>query len=175
MSDKIREFIKENKKNFEVKGPSDKLWTRIEAELAQKKEPKKSFNLYQWMGVAALMLISLGLYFTYNYKQSQNIVVADINKEFGQKESRVASQIQEKKDSLIYFASANPDLYQKFTADLKNLDEEYERLKLELPKSPNQIFMVKAMVKNREMQLQILNQQLMIINKVNQYKQESSI
>ena len=127
------------------------------------------------MSVAALMLVSLGFYFTYSYKQSQNIVVADINKEFGQKESIVVNQIQEKKDSLVYYASENPDLYQKFTADLKNLDEEYERLKLELPKSPNQFLVMKAMVKNREMQLQILKQQLMIINQVNHYKQERSI
>ena len=175
MSDKLRGFIKDNKKEFEVKGPSDQLWARIEAELDQKQQPKKSFKLYQWMSVAALMLVSLGLYFTYNYKQSRNIVVADINKEFGQKESIVVNQIQEKKDSLIYYASENPDLYQKFTADLKNLDEEYERLKLELPKSPNQFLVVKAMVKNREMQLQILKQQLMIINQVNHYKQERSI
>lgn len=173
MSDKLREFIKDNKKEFEVKGPSEQLWAKIEAELNQKQQPKKSFKLYQWISIAALMLISLGLYFNYNLKQSQNIVVADINKEYGKKETRYANQIQEKKDSLVYYASANPDLYQKFTTDLKNLDEEYERLKMELPKSPNQLFLVKAMVKNREMQLQILKQQLMIINQVNQYKQES--
>ncbi len=175
MSDKLRGFIKDNKQEFEVKGPSKQLWTRIEAELNQKKQPRNFLKLYRWMSVAALIVVSLGLYFSYNYQQSQNIVVADINKEYGQKETRYANQIQEKKDSLVYYASENPDLYQKFTADLKNLDEEYERLKMELPKSPNQIFLVKAMVKNREMQLQILQQQLMIINKVNRYKQESSI
>ena len=175
MSDKLKEFIKNNKKQFEAKGPSDQLWAKIEAELDQKKQSKKSFKLYHWMSIAALMLVSLGLYFTYNYKQAQNIVVADINKEFGQKETRFVNQIQEKKDSLVYYASANPDLYQKFTADLKNLDTEYERLKNELPKSPNQLFVVKAMVKNREMQLQILKQQLSIINQVNQFKEENTI
>jgi hypothetical protein len=55
------------------------------------------------------------------------------------------------------------------------LDAEYEKLKLELQKTPNQLFVVKAMVKNREMQLQVLKQQLTIINQVNQYKKESSI
>lgn len=175
MSDKLKEFIKDNKKEFQEKGPSDKLWAKIEAELDQKKQPKKLFKLYPWMSIAAIGLLSLGLYFTYNYKQSQNIVVADINKDFSQKETRFVNQIQEKKDSLFYYASANPDLYQKFTTDLKSLDHEYERLKTELPKSPNQLFVVKAMVKNREMQLQVLKQQLMIINQVNQYKQDSSL
>lgn len=173
MSDKIKEFIKDNKQEFEVKSPSENLWAKIEAELDQKKQPKKSFKLYQWMSIAALLLVSLGIYFTYNYERSQDIGVADINKEYGLKESRYANEIKEKKDSLVHYASANPVLYDKFTADLKNLDEEYERLKVELPKSLNQTLVVKAMVKNREMQLRVLNQQLMIINQVNQYKENS--
>lgn len=173
MSDKIKEFIKDNKKKFEVKSPSENLWARIEAELNQKKQPKKSFKLYLWMRIAAVFLVSLGLYFGYNYEQSQDIVVADINKEYGLKESRFVNEIQEKKDSLVYYAAKNPVLYEKFTADLTNLDEEYERLKVELPKSLNQTLVVKAMVKNREMQLRVLNQQLLIINQVNQYKENS--
>ncbi|TKC12505.1 hypothetical protein FA048_02490 [Pedobacter polaris] len=175
MSNKLEGFVKDNKKEFEVKGPSDQLWAKIEAELDKKQQPKKSIKLYQWMSIAAMLVISLGVYFTYNYKQANNIDVADINPEFGQKEVRFVSQIEEKKDSLAFYASANPDLYKRFTEDLKNLDSEYDRLKAQLPESPNQLSVVKAMVKNREMQLQILKQQLMIINQVNQYKKESSV
>ncbi len=175
MNNKLEGFVKDNKKEFEVKGPSDQLWEKISAELDKNAAPKKFLNLNQWIGIAATLIISLGLYFTYNYKQAKNIDVADINPEFGKKEVSFVSQIEEKKDSLAIYASHNPDLYKRFTEDLKNLDEEYERLKAELPESPNQLFVVKAMVKNREMQLQVLNQQLMIINQVNQYKQENSI
>ncbi|RZL47178.1 MAG: hypothetical protein EOP00_12695 [Pedobacter sp.] len=174
MSNKLEGFVKDNKKEFEVKGPSDQLWAKIEAELDKKEQPIKSIKLYQWMSIAAMLLISVGVYFTYNYKQSQNIDVADINPEFGKQEVRFVSQIEEKKDSLNTYAAANPDLYKKFTDDLKNLDAEYDRLKSELPTSPNQLFVVKAMVKNREMQLQVLQQQLMIINQVNQYKKEEN-
>lgn len=176
MSNKLEGFVKDNKKEFEVKGPSEGLWAKIEAELDKKKQPKKSIKLYQWMSIAATLVVSLGLYFTYNYNQAKNIDVADINPEFGKREVSFVSQIEEKKDSLAIYESANPDLYKRFTEDLKNLDAEYDRLKTELPESPNQIFVVKEMVKNREMQLQVLKQQLMIINQVNQYnKKENSI
>jgi hypothetical protein len=174
MSNKLEGFVKDNKKEFEVKGPSDKLWAKIEAELDKKAKPKKSIKMYQWMSIAAMLVVSLGLYFTYNYKQANNIDVADINPEFGKREISFVSQIQEKKDSLDNYAAANPDLHKRFTEDLKNLDIEYDRLKAQLPQSPDQIFVVKAMVKNREMQLQVLKQQLMIINQVNQYKKEES-
>jgi hypothetical protein len=174
MKNKLEGFVKDNKKQFEVKGPSDKLWAKIEAELDKQEKPKKSIKLYQWMSIAAMFMISLGIYFTYNYKQANNINVADINPEFGQQEVSFTSQIEAKRDSLDFYANANPDLHRRFTEDLKNLDAEYERLKAQLPQSPNQLFTVKAMVKNREMQLQVLKQQLMIINQVNQYKKEES-
>jgi hypothetical protein len=176
MSNKLEGFVKDNKNEFEVKGPSDQLWAKIEAELDKKKQPKKSIKMYQWMSIAATLVVSLGLYFTYNYNQANNIDVADINPEFGKREVSFVSQIEEKKDSLAIYASENPDLYKRFTEDLKNLDAEYDRLKTELPESPNQVFVVKEMVRNREMQLQVLKQQLMIINQVNQYnKKENSI
>lgn len=177
MSNKLEGFVKDNKREFEVKGPSEQLWERISAELDKKKQPKRSIKMYQWMSIAAMLVISVGIYFTYNYKQANNrqIEVADISSEFGKKEVRFVNQIEEKRDSLAVYASENPDLYKRFTEDLKNLDEEYNRLKAELPNSPNQLWVVKAMVKNREMQLQVLKQQLMIINQVNQYKKESTI
>jgi hypothetical protein len=176
MNNNLEGFVKNNKKAFEVKGPSDQLWERIAAELDKgEKAPKKPIKLYQWLSIAAVMVLGLGIYFTVNYSNSKNIEVADISPVFGEKEVRFASQIEEKKDSLLIYAQANPELYQKFSNDLKNLDAEYDKLKAQLPTSPNQLFVVKAMVKNREIQLQILKQQLMIINQVNQYKKENSI
>lgn len=176
MNNKLEGFVKDNKKEFEVKGPSNQLWAKIEAELDKKQQPKKSIKLYQWMSIAAMLLISAGIYFTYNYKQvNSTIEIAQVSPEFSQREVRFVNQIEKKKDSLAVYATENPELYQQFTSDLKNLDAEYEKLKLELQKTANQLFVVKAMVKNREMQLQILQQQLMIINQVNQYKKESSI
>lgn len=177
MSNKLEGFVKDNKKEFEAKGPSDQLWAKIEAELDKKEKPKSSIKMYQWMSIAAMLLISVGIYFTYSYKQQHNstIEIAQVSPEFGQKEVRFVNQIEEKLDSLAVYGKDNPELYQQFTSDLKNLDAEYDKLKAELQKTPNQLFVVKAMVKNREMQLQVLQQQLMIINQVNQYKKESSI
>jgi hypothetical protein len=177
MSNKLEKFVKENKKAFEEQGPSNHLWAKIEAELDKKEKPKNTIKLYQWMSIAAMMVISTGIYFTYKYKQEHNstIEIAQVSPEFGQKEVRFASQIEAKRDSLATYANDNPELYEQFTADLKKLDAEYDKLKVELQKTPNQLFVVKAMVKNRELQLQVLHQQLMIINQVNQYKKESSI
>lgn len=170
----LEEFIKNNKKAFEENGPSTGLWLNIEAKLPKKQKATVTLKIYKWLSVAAVLVIGFGLYFSYNFAK-QDVRVADINPEFAKKQVRFVTQIEELKDSLAIYAKQNPDLYQKFTADLKSLDADYEKLKAELPKSPNQFFVVKAIVKNREMQLQILNQQLEIINQVNNYKKEHSL
>ena len=103
MSNKLEGFVKDNKKQFEVKGPSANLWAKIEAELDKQEKPKKSIKLYQWMSIAAMLLISMGIYFTYNYKQANSIDVADINPEFGQQEVKFVNQIEEKKIKRIGF------------------------------------------------------------------------
>jgi hypothetical protein len=174
MSNKLEGFVKDNKKAFEVKGPSEQLWGKIAAEL-DKKQQKKTTKLYQWLSIAAMLVVVFGAFLTYSYQVNKNIDVADVSKSFGQKKVHLASLIEEKKDSLEVYAKDNPELYQKFIADVSKLSLDYEELKKQLQTSPNSQAVVRAMMKNLDIQVQVLNQQLMIINQVNQYKKESSI
>lgn len=175
MNNRLETFVKENRRSFDVLEPSAGLWAKIEQELDSKKK-KKPINLYLWISAAASIVIVLSLTWLYVGRiTNRDIEIADVNAAIAKKEIHFAGLITEKRDSLAIFASANPDLYKKFTSDLKKLDEDYERLKAELPTTPNQLFVVKAMVKNRELQLQLLKQQLMIINQVDDYKRVNQI
>jgi len=176
MSNKLAEFIKENKKLFEEKGPSNQLWERIAQELDKKQErPAKKIKLYQWMSIAAVLVVSMGIYFTITNKAVEGIAIADVNPVFGAREVQFASLIEEKKDSLQIYSDDNPELYNKFIADLSKLDADYETLKKQLQTSPNREAIVRAMMKNLETRSNILSQQLNIINQVNQYKKENII
>ncbi|WP_240618504.1 hypothetical protein [Pedobacter yonginense] len=172
---KLETFVKENRKSFDAFEPSAGLWAKIELELDNKKK-KKPIKLYLWMSAAAAIVVVFGLAWLFaGSMQNKDLEIADVNSAYAKKEGHYAGLITEKRDSLAIFASANPDLYKKFTADLSKLDEDYERLKAELPTTPNQLYVVKAMVKNREIQLQLLKQQLMIINQVDDYKKVNQI
>lgn len=173
MNNKLEGFVKENKKAFEAKGPSDQLWRKIEAEL-DKKSKKKPIKLYRWLSVAALLVMSFGAYYTYTHVNSE-IAVADVSADYGKKEVHFASVIEEKRDSLALYAKENPELFKKFVSDLKKLDENYQGLKKELQTSPNPEAVVSEMMKNLQIQADILSQQLSIINQVNQYKKENTI
>ena len=172
MKNKLEAFVKENKKAFESKGPSDQLWSRIEAEL-DKKSKKKPIKLYQWLSIAAVLAVSLSVYFSYHNTNSE-IAVADVSADYGKKEVQFASLIEDKRDSLALYSKENPDLFKKFVGDLKKLDENYDGLKKELQTSPNPEAVVSEMMKNLQIQADILSQQLSIINQVNQYKKENN-
>lgn len=176
MSNKLEEFVKANKREFEVKGPSDQLWDRIAAELDKKDQPKKSVKLYSWLSIAAMLVISVGIYFMASYKKANNgVEIADVSPDFKSKQVHLTSLIEERKDSLQVYGKDNPELYGKFIEDMGKLSRDYEALKMELQSSPNREAVVRAMMKNLEVQSQLLSQQLGIINQVNQYKKENSI
>ena len=175
MSRNIEEYIKANKKDFDVASPSGDLWAKIEGGL-NTAEVKKPLKLRFWLGIAASLILIAASIFTYTYHNfSKEVDIADVNLQYAKKEMRFASLIEQKKDSLMVFAKDNPDLYHQFSKDLTDLGEDYEKLKQELQTSPNQKLVVKAMVRNLEIQLQVINQQLSIINEVDQYKKENRI
>lgn len=177
MSKKLEEYIKEHKKAFDTGSPSEQLWSRIEAGLDQEKIKKPS-RVPFWLGIAASLTVIMTTIFIYTYRSpaaKAELEIADINPVYAKKEMKFASLIEEKKDSLEVFAKKNPELYAQFSTDLSQLGKNYEALKKELKNSPNQKAVVKAMVKNLELQLQVINQQLTIISEVDEYNRENQI
>lgn len=175
MSKKLEEFVQGHKKEFDLNSPSDELWGKIASKLDEQKV-KKPLKLQVWIGIAASLIIMISITFLFTYpNKSQEVSIADVNPTYAKKEIHFASMIEEKKDSLEVYAKENPALYKKFSADIEKLDAEYDRLKLELQKSPNPRIIVKAMVRNLELQLEVIDQQLLIIYQVEEVKKENRI
>lgn len=176
MNTEIEDFIKEHKKEFDTDLPSGSLWEKIEQELDKKKRRNNRSNIQLWIGVAASIIVVLGIALVYTFPaKRERLNLADVSPGSAQKQVHFASLIEQKRDSLQIFQDANPELYQKFSADLQQLNVAYESLRKQLPASPNQKLIVKAMLKNLEIQLQVVSQQLSIISEVNDYKKENSI
>lgn len=173
MKNRLEEFTRENRKTFDDAELPLGLWNKIEARL-DSKPVRKPLQLRRWIAAASVVLVVGGIWI-YGPMKRSTIEMADINPAYAKQQVHIVNLIEVKKDSLATFAVSDPKLYKTFSEDLGKLDEEYKKLKSDLASSPNQQFVVRAMVKNREMQLQILNQQLQVINHVNQAKSESSL
>lgn len=173
MSTKLEDYIKEHKKSFDSDMPSTELWTKIDASLNKKKqiEPQK-YTL--WIGIAASLIVVMSIiFYTLSTNQNNNSTTAELSPAYARKQIKYASLIERKADSLEVLSKENPQLYRKFTADLREIKTNYKQLREQLPQSVNQPLVEKAMQKNLELQLQVVSQQLMIINQVNQYKKDN--
>lgn len=174
MSRKIEHFIKENKAAFDTENPGEALWLKLSHNLDKQAQQKP--RKYLWMSIAASLIVVLGIAFLYSqrdtYKENS---LAQVSPSQAKKQVRFTSLIEKKTDSLEVYAKDNPVLYNKFSSDLELIQSDYNGLKQELLKTPNQAYIIRAMEKNLELQLQVVSQQLEIINQVSEVNKENQL
>ena len=177
MSEKLENFIKSNKKHFDDLEVPGSVWSRIESSLDEQNKPRalkrvKLWNL-GWIKVAATIAICVTAALL--FWQQQKSAVADIsriNPQLAKQQYYYTSVIQEKQEELKQIRKEDPALYEEFSTEINAIEENYKKLKKGLSHSPNREETVKAMIKNLQIQIEILNEQLEVIDRVNQIKKE---
>jgi len=178
MSKKLEDFMKENKEEFDDLVPSADLWSRIEKHLpaegtAQKREAKM-FSLNFVLRVAASVIIVMGIGFgiyLHNEKKA-GIDFAAINPAYAKQRMQYASLVQTKRNEIKAIAQTNPELYHEFSTEIAKMDSLYKKLNNDLATSPNQELVLRAMIRNLQVQTEVLNQQLNVIEQFDQMKKE---
>ncbi len=179
MSNKLKKFIWDNRAAFDDELPSEKVWQHVEDAFTPTKKKKFILTpLYKWsMAAAAVLVISLGVYFFMNRNKTTateyvaNTVVPDTVTAIDAPEvNQFAKMIALKQEELKSLAKEQPELFQQFTKDINQLDSSYNILKNQLSATPNRELLLEAMVQNLQLQLNVLNQQLNIIHQIKQKK-----
>ncbi|WP_256014399.1 hypothetical protein [Desertivirga xinjiangensis] len=174
MNDKLENFIRDNKKQFDEFEPPADLWGSIEKGLdqIQKNAPRKErvVKLSVLLKIAAGIVIVLGAALFLLPEKDSAPDIVEINPKMAKQEFQYASLIEEKRNQLKQLEAKDPGLYREFLSELKVIDDSYQKLKRELTDSPNQEETVKAMILNMKIQIEVLNQQLEIIREVNKVK-----
>lgn len=184
MIDKLENFIKDNKKNFDLYEPPTGLWDRIEHELDEKKIalPRKMANkkggvirlsFLLKLAASIIPLLFAGIWF-YQYQSKHSSDLSNIDPQLAMQQVHYASLIELKRTELKRIEKEEPKLYQEFSEEIKKVDISFQKLKKDLPGSPNQEETVKAMIRNLQIQIDLLNQQLNIIHQINQLKKEQN-
>jgi hypothetical protein len=179
MSKRLEDFVKMNKEQFDDLEPSADLWAQIEKHLpAQYSEPKKrepkTFSLGFVLRVAATVIIVMGIGFAFYLKNEKRkgIDLAAINPLYAQQQIKYTSLIETKRTELKSIAKSDPQLYKEFTAEIAKMDSTYKKLNSDLATSPNQERVLHAMIRNLQVQTEVLNQQLNVVEQFNQMKKE---
>jgi hypothetical protein len=192
MANNIERFVRDNRDSFDENVPPSKIWENIEKELKINPAPAHKMRWIRWtMAAAATMALGIGIWWIYSsgssvspvaqvQKDSGNNIspekrpaeldIADIDPAYAQQVVQFISLIDKKQDELKSLGKDQPELYRKFSSDIERLDSTYAILKLQLPVNPNKEELLQAMISNLQLQIDLLNQQLNIINKIKQSK-----
>lgn len=178
--DYLERLISDNKEALNNDEPHADLWNKISHELGE--EPTKSvFSKSQiYWKVAAILLLGICSFLLVerfsqksDFPQKQVAVVdrsgEEVDAEFARVERFYAGLIEEKKMLLASYEKDN-GLREEFTQDIEKLDNLYLKLKDELAENKNNDKLIEVMIRNLQFRIEILNQQLMILEKVQQVK-----
>ncbi|QEM06357.1 hypothetical protein DIU31_023610 [Mucilaginibacter rubeus] len=185
MSKRFEDFMHDNNEEFNEIEPSADLWGKIEAQLnfldQEQEQPKKreakTFSLGFVLKVAASVIIVMGVGFgiyIQSQKGAKGVDLAAINPEYAQQQMRYASLVETKLTELKSASKNDPQLYKEFSAEIAKMDSTYKKLNSDLATSPNQERVLRAMIRNLQIQTEVLTQQLNVIEQFNQMKKEQN-
>jgi hypothetical protein len=185
MSKRFEDFMHDNNEEFNEIEPSADLWGKIEAQLnfleeeqeLPKKREAKTFSLGFVLKVAASVIIVMGIgfgVFIQSQKGIRGVDFAAINPEYAQQRVHYASLVETKLTELKSASKNDPQLYKEFSAEIAKMDSTYKKLNSDLATSPNQERVLRAMIRNLQIQTEVLSQQLNVIEQFNQMKKEQN-
>jgi hypothetical protein len=179
MSKRLEDLIKAGRDEFDEIEPSADLWAKIESHLPPQfnqpeKREAKMFSLGFVLRVAAsvivVMAIGFALYLRSNKKPGVDL--AAINPVYAKQQVQYTSLIEVKREQLKSISKSQPELYQQFSSQIAEMDSTYRELNTELLNSPNQELVLRQMIRNLQIQTQVLSQQLNVISQYNEMKNE---
>ena len=198
--DNLERFIRDNHEAFNDREPSGDLWKKLEADLDKQlpdqvdrtnrspfQEIYKNNSLkvgrqigwpsLDWRvaaSVAVLLLAGCLLYMNQRYGVTHQPEVVAASPSYAKEVVQYTQMIDDKRAELKQMTEDNPALYQEFATDLTRLENSYRSLKADLPQNPNQEVLIQAMIQNLQLQINLLNEQLRVIQRIKQQIHETN-
>lgn len=190
MSNRLEKFVRDNREHFDDAEPASQVWSQLQRELqpAQQQGKVRKMSFMRWSAAAAAVIICGTItYFSLRGPGNnvtppvattnnntpvpkQQDLLKEINPTYAEEVYHFTKLIELKQSELKQIEKEDPALYRKFMSDISRLDSSYKELKNELPDNPNREQLLEAMIQNLRLQTELLNQQLMIIQKIKQAK-----
>ena len=187
---KLERFIRDNREDFDHHEVPAGLWAKIDKSLGEdkypiplyvfpQKTPSSIFSLTitrKIWAIAASIILLIGcfsIFYLKNSPESTEQIVAEVAPQYNDKMVQYASLIETKREEIKAIEMHDPVMYKEFATEIEKLNQDYQNLQDELPQTPNQGELVEAMIQNLRVQLDILNRQLIIIQKVKEYQKSA--
>lgn len=124
--------------------------------------------------IAVVLLAGCLLYMNQQYGVTGQPEVLAAAPTYAKEVVQYTRLIDTKRAELKQMTEGNPILYKEFATDLDRLEHSYRTLKADLPKNPNQEVLIQAMIQNLQLQINLLNEQLRVIERIKQQTHENT-
>jgi hypothetical protein len=166
-TDRLEEFIKENREAFDQYEPSDKVWEQI----SKSKTKTKTVIFTNWFLRVAAVLTVVAI-FTVTITKTNIFNSGEIAQQSDDPELRelieaeafYASQVNEKMDEIRKCYVAYPDIKEDVEMDLNELQQMYNELKTDLKENVSKKAVIEAMIENNRYRLKMVDEVLDQIN-----------
>ena len=183
MNPNLEQYIQQHREEFDGEDPSPDTWQKLQEKIKGEKKPiVKNLFLRSWAIAAAMTGIAALLVFTLIKSPGSdslaitpegpvnNDLLNEINPGYAKEVYHFTQLIEIKQNELKKMQQADPVLYNQFIKDITRLDSSYNALQTQLPENPNREQLLEAMIQNLRLQTDLLNEQLLIIQKIKQSK-----
>lgn len=196
MSTRLDDFIRNHRDEFDSDVPPPEVWNKISDRVIGNpmngKAKLVSLSWIRWSAAAAVLVLAtvLAIYLFNGQKPASNPGLAqsdpkaktaiekdplsDIDPAYAKELYHFTQLIELKQGELKQIENDNPQLYQQFVGEINKLDSSYNALKQELPANPNREQLLEAMIRNLQIQMDLLNQQLQVIQQIKQSKNKKN-
>lgn len=169
----LEEYLRAKREQLDLHEPPSDSWEEVRKSLPR--IAKKRNMGWKYMSLAASVLILIMALF-YFQKQSENPgssplaldqELVQVDRHYAQQIALAQTSIDQRQEEIQKMIAAYPELESKFRDDLQNLNKTYLKLKGDLPNNANQEVLLKAMISNLQLQIDVLENQLTIIERIN--------
>ena len=158
MSDRLEEFVKQHREQFDLQEPDPSIWLKINpANVPVIKERRPM----RWLRVAATIAIifagsSAGIYFLTGERGVSSQYSNELYLEMQETELYYTQMVAQRYNELEPFLAENPAAREMLYTDMEELDEVYEELKNDLKDNVSNPEVIEAMILNYRVKLEIL-------------------
>jgi hypothetical protein len=166
-TDRLEEFIKNNRGDFDELEPSAEVWAKIEQNTRKSKGIRIYGNLLKVAAVLVFAIVFSVLIvknegFRNNSNSVQNIDPEMI--ELIEAEAYYAGQVHKKMEEIEKCYDTYPEIKDDVQADLNELQEMYNMLKTDLSENISKKEVIEAMIENNRHRLKMVDEVLEQIN-----------
>ncbi|NOZ47557.1 MAG: hypothetical protein GXO79_12370 [Chlorobi bacterium] len=165
MKDKLEKFIAENRDEFDVYEPNQKIWENIKKNSSNRKKLIINYRMIL-VRIAAILIIFFSSYYFHDFMQNREKKRVSMkskieNKflvipELAETEAFYSSQVSAKLEELKIYTSNDPEIAHDVQYDLSELDSVYSDIKGDLKDNIANGEVIEALIQNYRLKLKIL-------------------